>query len=412
MPIVDKLKPRLRFKGFIDNWKQHKLEDFGSFVAGTSIEKDFSEGGIYKVISIGSYSEDSTYIDQGIRVNLTERTKNKILNKNDLAMILNDKTSSGRIIGRVLLIDKSDMFVFNQRTEKIEIDETFLIPKFVYVLLNAPNIRSKIVKQSQGNTQIYVNWSSIKRTYYKIPQIFEQQKIGTFFSNLDDIIYSNQKKLDKLICIKKSLLEKVFPVNGANIPAIRFKKYANTWKYTKLEDVCAISSGVNTPNNPSGMYYNLTMGSVSEEGKLLYSLKTNDASRLLKKGQLIMPTRDVGVGLIIGRVTYIPENDKFVAGNCLYVLDVNTVVTPLFLTYYVNSNNVRKQFARIISGGSQKQITLQNVYKLDICFPELLEEQEKLGSLISNLDDIIELYRHKLEKLKNIKKACLEDMLI
>ena len=101
----------------IITWEQRKLEDFGSFTGGTSIESEFEENGKYKVISIGSYSETSKYNDQGIRCILSEKTVNKILNKDDLTMILNDKTASGNIIGSVLIIDKSGDYVYNQRTE-------------------------------------------------------------------------------------------------------------------------------------------------------------------------------------------------------------------------------------------------------------------------------------------------------
>lgn len=103
--------PEIRFKGFTDAWEQRKLVDFGKATGGTSIESEFSEDGIYKVISIGSYSENSVYNDQGIRAIKSDKTSNRVLNKNDLTMILNDKTTSGNIIGRVLLIEKSGIYV-------------------------------------------------------------------------------------------------------------------------------------------------------------------------------------------------------------------------------------------------------------------------------------------------------------
>ena len=82
----------------VKTWEQRKLGDFGKATGGTSIESEFSEDGKYKVISIGSYSEDSVYRDQGIRAIESEKTKNRILNEGDLTMILNDKTASGNII--------------------------------------------------------------------------------------------------------------------------------------------------------------------------------------------------------------------------------------------------------------------------------------------------------------------------
>ncbi|WP_215192781.1 hypothetical protein [Exiguobacterium sp. s7] len=92
------LQPEIRFASFYDSWTMNKLKDFGKATAGTAIESVFTHDGCYKVVSIGSYSEDSKYVDQGIRANKNDKTKSRILNKDDLTMVLNDKTSSGRIM--------------------------------------------------------------------------------------------------------------------------------------------------------------------------------------------------------------------------------------------------------------------------------------------------------------------------
>ena len=202
--------PEIRFKGFTDDWEQRKLEDFGSFTGGTSIESEFEENGKYKVISIGSYSETSKYNDQGIRCILSEKTVNKILNKDDLTMILNDKTASGNIIGRVLIIDKSGEYVYNQRTERIEPNIQEYYPQFLYHMLNAPNIRKKIIKQSQGNTQIFVNWTGIQKLEYLVPKMNEQINLAKLIGNLDNIITLHQRKYEKLKNIKQALLDKMF----------------------------------------------------------------------------------------------------------------------------------------------------------------------------------------------------------
>ena len=203
--------PQIRFKGFTDAWEQRKLNDFGIATGGTSIESEFVDGGSYKVISIGSYSEESVYNDQGLRVNKTEKTKSRVLNKGNLTMILNDKTSSGNIIGRVLLIDQDNTYVYNQRTERIEVDTKDFLPMFLYHMLNAPEQRKYIVKASQGNTQIYVNWSTISNIDYIIPILLsEQEKIADLFSLINKNITLHQCKLDKLQDVKKGLLQKMF----------------------------------------------------------------------------------------------------------------------------------------------------------------------------------------------------------
>ena len=213
-PKKGEKNPEIRFSGFTDDWEQRKLGELGRATGGTSIESEFSENGKYKVISIGSYSEDSVYREQGIRAIESEKTKNRVLNEGDLTMILNDKTTSGNIIGRVLLIEKSDVYVYNQRTERIEINHDKFDSLFVYEMLNAPQIRNKIIKQSQGNTQIYVNWPTIAETRYLIPQIVEQQKIGEYFLNLDRLITLHQRKCEQLKELKKFMLQNMFPKKG------------------------------------------------------------------------------------------------------------------------------------------------------------------------------------------------------
>ena len=225
--LIPSIEEQKRISGFFDNldnlitlhqrklnlicyifktWEQRKLGDFGKATGGTSIESEFSEDGKYKVISIGSYSEDSVYRDQGIRAIESEKTKNRILNEGDLTMILNDKTASGNIIGRVLLIEKSGVYVYNQRTERIEVDHERFDSLFIYEMLNAPNIREKIIKQSQGNTQIYVNWPTISETDYLVPRIEEQRCLGEFFYDLDNLITLHQRKL-RNTCFKTCFLE-------------------------------------------------------------------------------------------------------------------------------------------------------------------------------------------------------------
>lgn len=210
-PAEGESEPALRFRGFSGAWKKCKLASFGKATGGVSLEAEFIENGTYKVINIGSYSGESKYIDQGLRTNKTKRTAARILNKNDLVMILNDKTSEGNIIGRVLLIDADDTYVYNQRNERIEVNRSQFVPQFLYELLNADVVRNKIIRAAQGATQIYVNWSVISQLTYMIPpSINEQKQIGDFFYQLDSYISLQKEKREKLRRLKAALLEKLF----------------------------------------------------------------------------------------------------------------------------------------------------------------------------------------------------------
>ena len=392
-----KSAPQIRFKGFSDAWEQRKLEDFGKATGGTSIESEFSENGIYKVISIGSYSENSKYNDQGIRAILSDKTKEKILNKSDLTMILNDKTANGRIIGRVLYIDKSGTYVYNQRTERIEIYKEYFEPIFIYQLLNAPQIRNKIIKQSQGNTQIFVNWNGIKNTDYLVPSKTEQVKLGELFTNLDNLITLHQRKYDNLVNVKKSLLEKMFPKNSSNVPEIRFKGFADAWEQRKFENIFNYE-------RPDKYIVNST--------------------EYLEFGPT--PVLTANKAFILG---YTTEKNKYVNSHESIIFDDFTLDTKFVdFPYMVKSSaikiltlkdekkdNIRFNFELLSNhrfnmlGHARHYIS---VVQPENVFTTNKQEQNKIGDLFTNIDNLITLHQRKLEKLNELKKSMLDKMFI
>ena len=200
--------PELRFAGFADDWEERKLSDVANHRGGTAIEKYFDKDGVYKVISIGSYGLNSQYVDQNIRAISNEITDGRVVNSGELTMVLNDKTANGTIIGRTLLVEKDNEYVINQRTEIISPKENF-DSNFAYTILNGP-FREKVKRIVQGGTQIYVNYPAVSNLNLELPKIEEQQKIGSFFKQLDDTIALHQRKLDLLKEQKKGFLQKMF----------------------------------------------------------------------------------------------------------------------------------------------------------------------------------------------------------
>ncbi|MDT2914881.1 restriction endonuclease subunit S [Lactococcus lactis] len=200
--------PELRFAGFADDWEERKLSDVANHRGGTAIEKYFDKDGVYKVISIGSYGLNSQYVDQNIRAISNEITDGRVVNSGELTMVLNDKTANGTIIGRTLLVEKDNEYVINQRTEIISPKENF-DSNFAYTTLNGP-FREKVKRIVQGGTQIYVNYPAVSNLNLELPKIEEQQKIGSFFKQLDDTIALHQHKLDLLKEQKKGFLQKMF----------------------------------------------------------------------------------------------------------------------------------------------------------------------------------------------------------
>lgn len=396
-------KPKIRFKEFTDDWEQHKLKEFGVTTAGTSIETEFSEDGKYKVVSIGSYSEQSTYNDQGIRCKLTEKTKKRILNKNDLTMILNDKTATGRIIGRVLLIDNNDRYVFNQRTQRIEPYHDRYNATFLYQLLNASHIRDKIFKQSQGNTQIYVNWSTIQELDYFIPNIKEQVKLASLFSKIDNLIAFNERKCKKLKNIKRILLGKMFPENEDNVPKIRFKGFNNIWKKYKLEEITKITmgqspNGTNYTQNPKDII--LIQGNADlNDGVISPRIWTTQITKITEPNDIIFTVR-APVGEVARTYYYA------VIGRGVASLKGNEFVYQI-----LKKMNEFKHWSKLSAGSTFDSINSDELKNTIISMPTT-NEQEKIGTFLKKIDNLITLQQRKCEKLRNIKETLLNKMLI
>lgn len=407
------LKPKIRFRNFTKEWEKHKLEDLGSATGGTSIESEFSIGERYKVISIGSYSENGKYNDQGIRAKLSDKTKKRILNKDDLTMILNDKTSSGKIIGRTLLIDKSDLYVFNQRTQRIEPYHDKYNATFLYEMLNAPKIREKIFKQSQGNTQIYVNWSTIKELEYMIPKLEEQVKLGNTFKKMDNLILAQQQKYNKLVNIKNALLEKMFPKGRNDVPEIRFKGFSENWEKTKLHELGNIQTG-NTPSTAIKEYY-------SNNG-MQWVTPTDIVSNIIKNTDKKLSEHGVKVGRVVPGNTILITCIASIGKNAIVLEEsafnqqINSLTPyfekhdPYFLLTYSNkwSETMKKE-----AGGLTFQIVNKTEFsEIETKIPTTKEEEMAIGKLFEKLDYLITLQQKKITKLKNIKESMLEKMFI
>ena len=404
-------KPNIRFKGYTEDWEQRKLGDFGKATGGTSIESEFSEDGIYKVISIGSYSENSVYNDQGIRAIKSDKTSNRVLNRNDLTMILNDKTTSGNIIGRVLLIEESGIYVYNQRTERIEINLDEYDPVFLYEMLNAPNIREKIIKQAQGNTQIYVNWTAISLLEYMIPSKEEQVKIGEYLHSISNLITLHQRKYDETKKLKKCMLQKMFPKEGEKVPEIRFSGFTGDWKQRKLGEIVNRITRKN-----SKLISELPLTISAQQGLIVQNeffdkrVASKDVSGyyLIKNGEFAYnksTSNDAPWGAIKRLDRY--ENGVLSTLYIVFEIKDETLVNSDFLVAYYSTNLWYKGIHEIAAEGARNHgllnIAPTDFFKTKLKLPADIEEQQEIGEYFKKIDSLI-TFHHRKSNLFN--KTC------
>ena len=194
----------------MDIYDKITLKNLFNSYGGTSLESYVSDKGTYNFISIGNYSMDGEYINNNQKIVLNDKTKDKLLNKNDLVMILNDKTSSGDIIGSTILIDKDNKYIYNQRSQRL-VCKKEILPEYAWCYLNTSKHRRKVFSHSQGGTQIYINFSQIEKMKVLLPKDFKNQKIiSTIIIDTCNKIKLNEIKMKELRKLKKGLIQNMF----------------------------------------------------------------------------------------------------------------------------------------------------------------------------------------------------------
>ena len=423
------ITPRIRFQEFDSWWEKIKLTDLGISVGGTAIESEFDPDGKYKVISIGSYSEESKYKDQGIRAIYSKKTEKRILEKDDLTMILNDKTSTGKIIGRVLLIDEDNSYVYNQRTQRICLNKNKYVPDFIFQLLNADTNRNKIVRSAQGNTQIYVNWSDISNLDYLIPASFEEQfAIGSLFRNIDDLLASYKDNLINYQSLKATMLSKMFPKAGQTVPEIRLDGFDTEWECVKMADIFQIIDGDRGKSYPGESDFSsfghtlfLDTGNVKKTGLDFSTTKfiSEEKDKELRNGKLISGDFILTSRGTLGNVAYYDENiqkrySSVRINSAMLILRplLGDKIDPEYILAVLRGNLISNFMKVNQVGSAQPHITKKEFSNIKVLVPSNIQEQQAIGSYFSNLDNLINSYQEKISQLEILKKKLLQDMFI
>ena len=252
-----------------------------------------------------------------------------------------------------------------------------------------------------------------------IPHIDEQKKIGAFLDKLDSLITLHQRKYDKLTKVKKAMLEKMFPENGSPYPEIRFKGFTDAWEQRKFSELTEIrsasrvhkeewqSSGV--PFYRSSDVMAALNGTENEKAFISEELyeKLSAVSGKLEKGDIL-----VTGGGSVGKPYIVPNNEPLYTkdADLLWVKN-NEKLVPYFIYTFFFSPAFSDYLNSVSHVGTIAHYTITQLEETPITLP-CVSEQQKIGDYFRNIDSLITLHQRKLEKLKNIKKACLEKMFV
>ena len=401
-------KPAIRFKGFTDAWEQRKLGDIMNVTSVKRIhQSDWTDSGVRflrarDIVSASKNEEpdDYLYISK---------------EKYDEYSLISGKVSVGDLlvtgvgtIGVPYLIRNSEPLYFKdgniiwfQNGTKIDGD-FFLYSFFGKAIQDFINESAGI-----GTVGTYTIESG-KKTPISLPEMKEQQQIGAYFRNLDNLITLHQRKYDKLQVLKKAMLEKMFPKNGSSVPEIRFKGFTDAWEQRKLGD-CFTER---CESMPDGELISVTINDgIKKFSELGRHDNSNDDKSKYKK-------------VCAGDIAYNSMRMWQGASGCSpyegIVSPAYTVLTP---NSGINSKCMAYQFklpATIHTFKINSQgITSDNwnlkfpaLSEIEIYVSPYEQEQAKIAAYFANLDHLITLHQRELEKLQNIKKSMLEKMFV
>lgn len=413
--------PKLRFKGYEDAWEQRKFMECINNVVdyrGKTPKKlgmNWSEEGF---LALSALNVKDGYIDFELDANYGDIELYNAWMKQDL--------SKGQVVftteapmGNVAQIPDESKYILSQRVIAFEVAHEKITDDFLATLLKSPKVFDNLTSLATGGTAKGVSQRSLSKLSVKIPQIIEEQnKIAKIICTLNKAITLHQRKYDALKSMKKTLLSKMFPKNGEDVPEIRFKEFTDAWEQRKLGEFCDMFNGDRSskyPNAsdmlPEGIPFinagDLQEGKVNLEtcNKISKSKYDELNGAKLSEGDIVYCLRGS-----LGKNAYIDNFSEGTIASSLVAIRPK-MINGRFLFHILNSDIEYKQRVLRDEGAAQPNLSARSLSEFFIPIPQA-EEDQSVADFLDNVDNYITLHQRKLEELKNMKKTLLQQMFV
>ena len=388
-------KPAIRFAGFTDAWEQRKLGELAEFSKGQGYTKsDLRESGIPIILYGRLYTKYQPIIREVDT--FADATPQAVFSKGG-EVILPSSGETAEDIAIAASVDKSGFLLgggLNIVLPHKEIDSAFLA---IEISFGTPH--TELAKRAQGKSVVHLYNEDLKAVEISYPTIAEQKQISTLFDSFDNLITLHQRKYDKLQNVKKSMLEKMFPKNGSDVPEIRFAGFTDAWEQRKVREVAdrydnlriPVAANLRIPG--STPYYGANgiqdyVDGFTHDGEFV--LVAEDGANDLKN----YPVKCVKGRIWVNNHAHVLQGKQESTDNC-------------FLAYAISQADIES----ILVGGSRAKLNAETLMEVLLLLPSKAE-QSQIGEYFERLDHLITLHQRELEKLKNLKKACLEKMFV
>ena len=390
------LVPALRFEGFSDPWEQRTFDEF--VYASGSRNADNLDLESHSVSNTSGFVPQSEQFENGGTMTEADKTAYWIVEPGSFAY------NPARInVGSIGYLATRENVIVSSLYEVFRSDET-CDDRFLWHWLKSALFAKQIEALQEGGVRLYFFFDKLLKSEITMPSIREQSIIGSLFDRLDSLIALHQRKHEKLKTVKQSLLEKMFPKEGEDVPEIRFEGFTDPWEQRKfLELVERRSRFSNDPALPRVEYEDI----VSGQGMLNKDvIEKHD-----KRGGIAFEPGDVLYGKLRPYLqNWLNPQFKGIALGDFWVLNP-TDISSGFLFVLIRTPTFER-VANESTGTKMPRADWQNVSNTEFSIPLRKEEQEAIGALFQKLDSLIALHQRELDILKNLKQALLEKMFV
>ena len=406
--MKDRKKPAIRFKGFTEDWEQRKLGD----IADRVVRKNINNESTLPLTISAQYGliDQVTYFNN--RVASRDVSNYYLVLNGEFAY--NKSTSDGFPYGAVKRLDLyrkgvlSTLYIVFSIKNKKKTNSDFLTFFFDTDRWHK-GVYERAAEGARNHGLLNISADDFFDIDLSLPKSEQEQAvIGAYFKQLDNLITLHQRKYDKLVNVKKSMLEKMFPKNGESIPDIRFSGFTEDWEQRKLGELALFNPKDELPQ----IFEYVDLESVV--GTEMLSHRTEIKSSAPSRAQRIARTGDLFYQTVR---PYQKNNYLFEKPDNNYVFSTGYAqMRPFVDGYFMLSLVQSERFIKVVldncTGTSYPAINSNNLAEIEVHAPSNKKEDNKIGTIFRNIDNLITLHQRKLEKLKNIKKSCLEKMFI
>lgn len=420
--------PKIRFKGFTKDWEQRKLGEIygsiGNAFVGTATPYYAEHGHFYLESNNVKDGQINHNAEIFINDEFYEKQKDKWLHTGDMVMVQSGHVGHAAVIPEELDNTAAHaLIMFRNPKEEIE-------PYFLNYEYQTDKAKKQIENITTGNTIKHILASDMQEFVVDIPKYEEQKVIASYFCKLDHLITLHQRKCEQTKKLKKYMLQKMFPRNGAKVPEIRFDGFTYDWEQRKLGELVkegileAPLDGNHGEKHPTSDEYvdsgiPFLMASDIHNGEVnIYSCKyiTKERAERLDKGFArngdVLLTHKATIGETAILSNLMTEYAMLTPQVTYYRIKNEERLNREYLYSFFNSLDFQTELKTKAAQSTRPYIGITAQQNLKIILPAEIDEQIRIGLYFRNLDHLITLHQRKCDELKKMKKYMLQNMFI